>query len=61
MPIVSILFGLVVIGVILYVVNSVVPMDARFRTVINAIVILVVIGWLLSAFGFMHCGTLRIT
>lgn len=42
---------LVIVGVLLYLLNSIVPMDARIKTIINVIVILAVCVWLLEGFG----------
>jgi hypothetical protein len=51
MPIIQLLIILIVIGVILYLVNTLIPMDARIKTIINVIVILCVCLWLLQVFG----------
>jgi len=48
---------LVIIGVVLYLLNTYVPMAAPIKTVINVLVVLVLIIWLLQAFGIFH-GTL---
>lgn len=49
---IHLLLILVLIGVGLYLLNTVVPMDPKIRTIINVVVILAVILWLLEAFGF---------
>jgi hypothetical protein len=48
---ISILVTLVIFGVILYVVNSVIPMPAWMKTLINVIAALGICLWLLDAFG----------
>ncbi len=48
---ITILVTLVVIGVVLWLVNTKIPMDSTFKTIINVVVILGVCLWLLSAFG----------
>lgn len=53
MPIVSILVFLIVIGVILYMVNTYIPMTAPIKMVINVIVVLALCIFLLNMFGFM--------
>lgn len=53
MPIVSILVFLIVIGVILYMVNTYIPMAAPIKMVINVIVVLALCIFLLNMFGFM--------
>jgi len=50
MPIIQILLLLVIIGFLLYAVNAWIPIDAKIKTIINAVVILVVILWLLALF-----------
>lgn len=51
MPLTSLILYLIIIGVALWVVNTLIPMDQKIRSVINAIVILVVCLWLLEAVG----------
>jgi hypothetical protein len=51
MPILTILIVLIVAGVILYIVNNYIPMDGKIKNILNAVVVLVVIGWLLKVFG----------
>jgi hypothetical protein len=51
MPVLTILIVLIVTGVILYIVNNYIPMDAKIKNILNAVVVLVVIGWLLKIFG----------
>jgi len=54
---ITILIYLVIIGVGLYLVNSMVPMDARIKTIINVVVILGTVIWLLQAFGLINMGS----
>jgi hypothetical protein len=56
MPIIHLLVVLVIIGVILYVLNAVVSMDGKIKTIINAVVIVAVLLWLLSLFTGMDFG-----
>lgn len=53
MSIITIILVLVIIGVILYLVNAYVPMDAKIKVILNWAVVIVVILWLLSAFGLL--------
>jgi len=47
--------------VILWVINSYIPMQSTIKTILNAVVIIVVILWLLSAFGLIgNLSTIRI-
>lgn len=54
MPIISILIVLVVAGVILYLVNTYVPMARPIKTILNVVVVLVLCIWLLNAFGIIN-------
>lgn len=51
---IALLLTLMVVGVILYFFNSMVPMDARIKTVINAIVLICVFLYVLQFFGVIH-------
>ena len=54
MPIVSVLIFLVIVGVILYLVNTYIPMAPPIKTVINVVAVLCLCLWLLNAFGMMN-------
>jgi hypothetical protein len=51
MPILTIVIVLIVIGVLLWLVNSYIPMDATVKRILNIVVIIAVVLWLLKAFG----------
>ena len=53
MPLIQLVIVLVVVGVILWVINSYIPMQATIKKILNVVVIIVVIFWLLSVFGFI--------
>ncbi len=58
MPILTLLIILILIGVGLYLVNTLITMDARIKTIINIVVILLTVLWLLDVFGlFDSLGT----
>ena len=54
MPLMQILIALIVVGVLLWLVNSFIPMAGSIKSIFNAIVIIVVVVWLLNVFGLMH-------
>lgn len=56
MTLVGLLVVLVVVGVLLWLVNNLIPIDPKIRTIINVIVVLAVCLWLLDAFGLLHGG-----
>jgi hypothetical protein len=53
MPLIQILIVLVVVGVILWVINSFIPMQSTIKSILNAVVVIAVILWLLSVFGLI--------
>jgi hypothetical protein len=54
MSILSILLVIVLVGVLLWAVNSFVPMDGKIRSILNIVVVLLLIIWLLQAFGLLQ-------
>jgi hypothetical protein len=51
MPILTILLVLVIVGVVLWLVNTYIPMDSKIKGILNVVVVILVIIWLLQAFG----------
>ena len=51
MPLINLVVVLVVVGVILWVINSYIPMQSTIKRILNAVVVISVIIWLLSVFG----------
>jgi hypothetical protein len=50
MNIIHVLVVLIVIGVVLYLVNTYIPMAQPVKTILNVVVVLLLVLWLLSAF-----------
>ena len=57
MTLIGLIVVLIVTGVALYLV-TLIPMDATIKRIIQVVVILVVILWLLSAFGLLPGGAI---
>jgi len=53
MPLIQLVIVLVVFGVILWAINTYIPMDATIKKILNVVVILVVVLFILSAFGVL--------
>jgi hypothetical protein len=53
MPLVTVLITLIVVGVLLWLVNSYIPMDGKIKKLLNIVVVVAVVLWLLSAFGLI--------
>ena len=54
MPLLQILLTLIVVGVLLWLVNSFIPMASSIKSILNAVVIIGVVLWLLDVFGLFH-------
>ena len=63
MPLLQIVIVLIVVGVLLWLVNSYIPMQATIKKILNAVVIIAVVFWLLKISGLLdsvlniHIGT----
>ncbi len=53
MPLVQLVIMLIVIGVLLGLVNSYIPMDAKIKNILNIVVVIAVVLWLLDVFGVL--------
>ncbi len=58
MDLVNIVVVLIVVGVLLWLVNTYVPMDGKIKQILNIVVVIFVIIWLLQGLGLL--GSLRI-
>lgn len=54
MPLVQLLMVLIVVGVLLWLVNRFIPMQATIKSILNAVVVIGVVLWLLNVFGVLH-------
>ncbi len=50
MSLISLVIVLIVVGVLLWLVNTYVPMDGKIKQIMNAVVVIAVVLWLLSLF-----------
>jgi hypothetical protein len=53
MRLVQLVITLIVVGVVLWLINNYIPMDATIKRILNVVVVIVVILWLLSVFGVL--------
>lgn len=53
MSLISLVVVLIVVGVLLWLVNTYIPMDATVKKIINIVVIIAVCLWLLTVFGIL--------
>jgi len=53
MPLIQLVMVLIVIGVLLWLVNSYIPMDGKIKRILNGVVVIAVVLWLLNVFGLL--------
>jgi hypothetical protein len=51
MSLITIIIVLIVVGVLLWLINSYIPMDIKIKRIINIVVVVMVVIWLLKVFG----------
>jgi hypothetical protein len=61
MPLLTIFIVLIVAGLLLWLVNTFIPMDRKIKSILNVVVVIVVIIWLLKVFGILsNIGSITI-
>ena len=53
---INLILTLVIVGVLLWAVNTYIPMDAKIKQILNIVVVILVVLWLLRAFGVLGGG-----
>jgi hypothetical protein len=53
MSLVSLIVVLIVVGVLLWLINTYIPMDGKIKSILNAVVVIAVVIWLLQVFGLL--------
>ena len=51
MPLIQVVIVLIVVGVLLWLINSYIPMAASIKSILNGVVVIAVVVWLLKVFG----------
>lgn len=53
MSLVSAVVTLIIVGILLWLINTFIPMDGKIKTILNVLVVIAVILWLLYGFGVL--------
>ncbi|MGB7911277.1 MAG: Thivi_2564 family membrane protein [Desulfobaccales bacterium] len=53
MPLIHVLLVVIVAGILLWLVNSYIPMAGSIKMILNLVVVIAVVLWLLTVFGLM--------
>jgi hypothetical protein len=54
MSLVYVALVLILVGILLGLVNRIIPMAGSIKSILNAVVVIAVIIWLLQVFGIIH-------
>jgi cation transporter-like permease len=60
MSLISLIVVLIIAGVVVYLVNNLIPMDPKFKMVVNAIIAIALLLWVLQEFGLLGGRTIRL-
>jgi hypothetical protein len=61
MPLMTVVLTLIVVGILLWLVNAYIPMDAKIKQILNIVVVVAVVLWIISLFGlFSRMGNIRV-
>lgn len=62
MPLINLVITLIVIGVLMWLVNTYIPLDPKIKQILNVVVIIAVVIWLLGVFlgGLGGLSTIRV-
>lgn len=57
MPLIEIVIVLIVVGVLLWLINTYIPMAGPIKSLLNAIVVIALVVWILKVVGLWHYVT----
>lgn len=57
MPLIQLVEVLIVVGVVLWLINRFIPMQATIKSILNAVVVIAVVLWILNVTGLFHSFT----
>lgn len=61
MSLLNVVVVLIVVGILLWLVNTYIPMDGKIKSILNVVVVIAVILWLLKVFGVLSgLGAVRV-
>ncbi|WP_006787571.1 Thivi_2564 family membrane protein [Thiorhodospira sibirica] len=53
MPLITLIVTIALAGLLLWAINTYLPMDGKIKKILNVVVVIVVILWILSVFGLL--------
>ena len=62
MPLITMVITLIVVAVLLWLVNTYIPMDGKIKKILNIVKVVVVVLWILNVFGVLdHLHSIRVS
>jgi predicted membrane protein len=60
MPLVTVVLTLIIVGMLLWLINTYVPMQSVIKSIINIVVVVAVVLWLMHGYGMItHSGNIQ--
>jgi hypothetical protein len=59
MPLIDVIVTLIVVGILLWLINTYIPMDGKIKQILNVVVVICVVIWLLHVFGLINGGAIH--
>lgn len=50
---VSLFVSIIIVGILLWAVNTIIPMDPKVKQILNVVVVLALLLWIMRAFGVL--------
>lgn len=60
MSLITVIVVLAVVGMLVWLVNTYLPIAPPFKKIITAVAVIVVVLWLLGVFGILDLGNIRV-
>ena len=60
MSLLTIALVIIVVGVLLWLAQTYIPMDANIKKILTAVVVVALVLWVLAAFGVINIGSIQL-
>jgi hypothetical protein len=54
MNLLNVIITLIAVGAVLWLINTLIPMDGKIKSILNAVITIVVLIWLFKVFNLAH-------
>lgn len=54
MNLLNVIITLIAVGAVLWLINTLIPMDGKIKSILNAVITIVVVIWLFKVFNVAH-------